>query len=236
MECPSRRDNPMKIVVDSCSTMALNAGMNAPLHPGLVKILPLVLIGMIGVGCSTREDSGEVGPMSFEVVDSLLGPACAIAGSDIQVNPPIGFEPAADSIWSILKARLSQSGGEEQGLRLVRCFLDTINSAGLMISVIDRPALSSDTTAFVARYRQSLVDLFGIANVREGDYLVRDIHVKNFLVTDSVLVRFQLLCLSDTGSAVELTYFAARSHYPQLIKHFESSIGSLRLRNSKEGV
>lgn len=216
--------------------MALNAVMNAPLHPGLVNILPLILIGMIGVGCSTREDSGEVGRMSFDVVDSLLGPACDIAGSDIQVNPPIGFEPAADNVWLMLRVRLSQIDGENQGLHLVRCFLDTINSAGLMISVIDRPALSSDTAAFIARYRQSLVDLFGIANVREGDYLVRDIHVKNFLVTDSVLIRFQLLCLSDTGSAVELTYFATRSQYPQLIKHFESSIGSLRLRNSKEGA
>ena len=152
------------------------------------------------------------------------------------MNPPIGFEPAADSVWSMLKVRLSQGGGEAPGLHLVRCFLDTINSAGLMISVIDRLALSSDTTAFIARYRQSLVGLFGIGNVREGDYLVRNIHVKNFLVTDSVLVRFQLLCLSDTGSAVELTYFAARGQYPQLIKHFESSIGSLRLRNSKEGA
>jgi hypothetical protein len=169
--------------------------------------------------------------LDFAVVDSLLGPAFVVPQAGKQVNPPRGFAPVPDSIFSLLWGRLEAGLGPDAGLEMVGCFLDSAYPAGLVVSVIDTLNLSGDTGTYFRVYGTSLRDSFRECEVREGEYRVHDIFVKNYLLTDSAGIRFQLLCLSETGHALELMYFAPRSIYPQYIKCFESSIGSLQLIN-----
>jgi hypothetical protein len=59
--------------------------------------------------------------------------------------------------------------------------------------------------------------------------VVNDVYVRNYLVTDSTHVRFQLLCLSQGDDALELVYFASRQSYPIMVRAFESSIGTIEV-------
>jgi len=187
-------------------------------------------------GCGSGQDErASVEHLRFDVVDSLLGPAYEIKTAGKRLNLPLGFAPVPDSVLAALKTQLTSSIGPQGGIEMVGCFLDTLHAAGMLVSVVDGYTLSSDTVGFFGRYRQSLCGAYGGDQVREGEYWVKQIYVKNFLITDSVNVRFQLLCLSAESDAVELIYFAPRDLYPKVIKRFESSIGSLQLIN-REGV
>ena len=103
--------------------------------------------------------------------------------------------------------------------------------AGVMAAEIMELTLKSDTTAFFANYRQTIFDVRGQDNVREGEYWVNRVFVKNFLITDSINVHFQLICFTGEANAIELNYFCPRQFYPELVKLFESSIGSLNSIN-----
>lgn len=176
-------------------------------------------------------DSESADTLNFLVVDSLLGPAFVVPQAGKQINPPRNFAPVSDSILALLWDQLQAGLGPEAGLELVGCFLDPAHPAGLVVSVIDTVNLSIDTGGYFQGYGRSLRDSFRECDMREGEYRVHDIFVKNYLLADSVNIRFHLVCLSETGHALELMYFAPRAIYPQYIKCFESSIGSLRLIN-----
>lgn len=190
----------------------------------------IVMLWLTGLGCSSSNDERASGDrLTFDVVDSLLGPVYEMASADKSFRPPIGFEPVSDSILEVLKTTMVESMGVESRMELRQCFLDSTHMAGVLAAEIEGLMLSSDTTAFLARYRQSLGNMWGQEGFREGEYWVKDVFVKNFLVTDSHNVHFQLICLSDSANAVQLNYFCPRQNYPELVKLFESSIGSLRL-------
>lgn len=200
----------------------------------------LVLWGVVSAalvvsscGSGGGSDSDSANQLGFSVVDSLLGPPFTVARAGQQFSPPAGFVQASDSLLTVMRAQLQASLGQETGVELVGCFLDSALPLGLVVSVIDTLNLSADTGSYFHRYGGSLRAVFGENQVREGEYRVHDIFVKNFLVTDSINVRFQLLCLAKSGNAMELTYFAPRLLYPKYVRYFESSIGSLQL--TKQG-
>lgn len=187
-------------------------------------IIPAVVFS---VGCSSPEKKESSTTKPFAAVDSLLGEVYQIPNTDKSFRPPIGFEAAADTVLEMLRAQLARNLGDQTGVEMVQCFLDTIHTAGLTVSTIEGINLGVDTTGFIERYRQKLYDIFGQENIGQNDYWVNNILVKNFIVSDAVIVRAQLLCLSETGNAIELTYFTPREQYPELIKLFESSMGSI---------
>ncbi len=190
-------------------------------------IIPAVVFS---VGCSSpekKESSSRTKP--FATIDSLLGDIYNIPNTDKSFRPPVGFEAAADTVLEMLRAQLARNLGDQTGVEMVQCFLDIIHTAALTVSTIEGINLAVDTTAFIERYRQKLYDIFGQENIGQNDYWVNNILVKNFIVSDAVIVRAQLLCLSETGNAIELTYFTPREQYPELIKLFESSMGSIEL-------
>ena len=187
-------------------------------------IIPAVVFS---VGCDSPEKKESSQKKPFAAVDSLLGEVYQIPNTDKIFRPPVGFEAAADTVLEMLRAQLARNLGDQTGVEMVQCFLDTIHTAGLTVSTIEGINLGVDTTGFIERYRQKLYDIFGRENIGQNDYWVNDILVKNFIVSDAVIVRAQLLCLSETGNAVELTYFTPREQYPELVKLFESSMGSI---------
>lgn len=196
---------------------------------GAAALAALILICGWGCGSSDR-DKPTVDHLAFDVVDSLLGPVYEIESAGKSFRPPVGFEPAPDSILQMLKTTMIESIGLEPGVELRQCFLNPVYNAGVLVAEIDGLMLSSDTATFLSRYRQSLWETYGQESVREGEYGVERVFVKNFLITDSANVHFQLICLSDSTNAVELNYFCPRVYYTELVKLFESSIGSLKLK------
>ncbi len=219
--------NTVKILLTSNRRYGLLGFMRAEIQRALCALIGVGFL-IISTGCGGG-DSDSADQMGFVVVDSLLGPDFTVPRAGKQLNPPRGFTPASDSVFAILQAKLQTTMGPDAGWSMVGCFLDSVHPAGLVVSVIDTLNLTADTGGYFTRYGNSLRDVSGGYDVREGEYWVRDVFVKNYLVTDSMNVQFHLLCLSESGDALELMYFAPRIIYPRYIKHFESSIGSLKL-------
>jgi hypothetical protein len=189
-----------------------------------LMIIPAVVFS---VSCDSPEKKESSRTKPFAAIDSLLGEVYQIPNTDKSFRPPVGFEAAADTVLEMLRAQLARNLGDQTGVEMVQCFLDTIHTAGLTVSTIEGINLGVDTTGFIERYRQKLYDIFGQENIRQNDYWVNNILVKSFFVSDAIIVRAQLLCLSETGNAVELTYFTPREQYQELVKLFESSMGSI---------
>jgi hypothetical protein len=179
-------------------------------------------------GCQEREKPAAGGKgQTYAVVDSLLGSSYHVPGTGVTVRLPIGFDPAADSILLMLQSRLAQGVGPEGGVRMVACFLDTIHTAGLMISVIEDPAVAQDTTAFFGRYRQSLYSFFGSDRVREEEFQRDSVFRKIFMTPKETLVRVQCLTFSPVGDPLELTYFSEKTQFGLIKPRIESSIAGL---------
>ena len=202
----------------------MNAQWNVFGHRALLLLLLLLV-----VACgSANKEGATTRQLSFEVVDSLLGSVYEVESARKSFHPPAGFLPIPDSLFAILREKFTQEVSPEGKIRFVQFFFDQQHSAGLIVSTVRGLNLSTDTAAFVSRYRQAILAEYGEDHVTAGDYWVDSVYVKNFLVTDSAQVRFQLLCLSLEGDALELQYVVPRAVYAEIVKSLESSIGSLK--------
>lgn len=164
---------------------------------------------------------------SYAVIDSLLGTSYHIPGTGVTVRVPIGFDPAADSILLMLQNRLAQGVGPEGGVTMVSCFLDTIHTAGVMVSVIEDPTVRQDTGAFFGRYRQSLYSYFGPDKVRETEFMSDSVFLKVFSTPEETMVRVECLCLPVSGDLLELTYFVQKERFALMDPRIRSSIASI---------
>lgn len=181
-------------------------------------------------GCARQNEAKTPasGKSGFAVDNALIGPLFNIAGTDKSIQPPVNFSPAPDTVLQMLQRNFEQGKGTAEGVRLVQCFMDTIHLSGLLVTTIEGLNLASDTIQFMNWYRQSLVDHYGAPNIHEGNSRVDDIVVRSFLASDSAGFRYQFLCISPLGNAVELNFFGPRNFYSQLARSFESSVGSIK--------
>lgn len=186
-------------------------------------------------GCTATSDRDAAAEeMHFNVVDSLLGQTVDIPQTGLSFRPPKGFQPIGDSMFKALKERNWAAQGDSARIDILRFYFDSRVSAGIAASEIRRLSLASDTSIFISRYRQALIETYGQGSVETADFWYDSIYVKQFLITDSVNVRFQLLCLTSHENALELNYFAPRTAYKNVVACIESSIGSLKLLTAKE--
>ncbi len=215
------------ILVDLKRMFLLDGVMTMPSrHIWLLFVL--ILGGLISGGCRKQDaDLTNRPPCPYAAVDSLLGAMYRVPGTDLQVRPPAGFNPAADSILMMLQARLEQGIGPDAGVQMVACFLDTIHMAGLMISVIEESAVRPDTGIFWGRYRQSLYKLFSQERVREENFWSGDVEIKTFLAKDENPARWQCVCMGPSGDPVELTYFVNQNSVPALMEKLKASTASI---------
>ena len=168
------------------------------------------------------------------VSDSLLSQPVVIERTGKSVRPPAGFIAVSDSLLEVLRGTglpgvpaepsLSREAGDQA--ELAAAFLDSSRQAGLAVFV--RRGLSRDDEAFATAYEAALRGEDAKAEIRSGDYIVNDIYVRNFLVSDAAVVRFHLLCFAEDGYPIELVYFSSRASYPKLVRAFESSIGTVQ--------
>jgi hypothetical protein len=180
-------------------------------------------------GCSQSQNNAGISQqMKFEVIDSLLGTEYIIPNAGICIRPPVNFSPISDSLLSRLQSKLKEMFGDSEKIELQQFLMDKTNGAGMMISTIQGLSLTSDTAIFMSRFRGAIDETYNKINVKSGDYWIGDIYIKNFLIMDSLNIRFQLLCFPKENTGFELQYFSNRKTYPQLIKSIESSIGSLK--------
>jgi len=186
-------------------------------------------------GCDrSPPESDEVEELGFVVVDSLLGPELVIEEANKALRPPEGFRAVPDSLLTALRKRglaalqnqLASLSRSTSDVELRSALLDSAHRAGLVVSVLR--GIASDEE-YAESYEDVLRDASGDAEVRSGDYVVNDVYVRNFLVSDASLIRFHLLCFSEGDESLELVYFASRSSYPSLVRAFESSIGTIRV-------
>ena len=196
---------------------------------GYLVMIILMIVSVVSLGCGSSQDANSTRNMTFDIVDSLLGQEYRIVGTGKSFCPPLGFITVPDTVLAAMRSRLQKSLGSHGGVELAQIFFDSTAIAGVMVSIMRGLTLTSDTGTFFARYRQSLHEIHQDGQVKEGEYWIGDIFVKNYLITGTNTVRFQLICLSNKDASVELTYFAPSNQYPDLIKHFESSIGTIRL-------
>ena len=169
---------------------------------GCPFLVPGIILLVILIGCGSSDKQTDTGQMSFNVVDSLLAGRYEMANIGQSFRPPAGFVPASDSMMKLFEAALTEKLGRESNIDLTACFFDSTYSAGVLVAEIDNLTLHSDTTDFFNRYRYSLYEKYGVENIREGEYRVDRVFIKNFLVTDSENVRFQLLGLADSGNVL----------------------------------
>lgn len=179
-------------------------------------------------GCGSSEEPSPDEPMLFDVIDSLLGKEVAVEEAGIRLFVPVDFEPAPDTVMYFFRGQIMAQMADDSLIDPVGCYIDTARQAGVILSLLDGIYLNADTGRFVDRYRRSLHDTFGPEKVREGDYWVDSVFVRNFLITHGGIIRFQLLCEAGAGETLEAVYFASQEYYPSVIKHFESSIGTLK--------
>lgn len=181
---------------------------------------------LFAVGCRGNDPqmAARTESAGYPVVDSLLSTfSYHVPGTGLTLRPPLGFEQAHDSILLMLQNRQAQVGGNN-GVRMVACFLDTLHTAGLMISVIDNPAVSADTGLFFERYRQSLYKLFGADKVREEDLSRDSVFRKVFTIPEESVVRVQCLAYTPSGNPLEVTYFVDNVNAVLVRPRIESSV------------
>lgn len=199
-------------------------------------ILPfIVLISILTLLCCAQSEkqTGKGDEISLGSNDSLLGEIYNIPATSKSFRPPAGFYTASDTVLEMLRAQLAQNAGQQDGIEMVRCYLDTVHTAGLMISTIEGINFKVDTIGFLERYRGKLHELFGEKNITEDNFWTGGVLAKRFFVGDSIIVRVQLLCFSNEGDAAEFIFFTPREQYPELVDYFNASITSIGLTEQK---
>ncbi len=192
--------------------------------------------GCLLCGCGPSEKEPEAQSMMFDVVDSLLGEQLILAESGIQFSLPAGFVGAPDSVLQIISKHIKIYAYDTLQVEPFGCYIDTVNRAGIVITTLHGIEIKTEPSGFTEKYYQSLLDIFGSSQVHAGSYEVGGVYVRNFLVTHGGMVRFHMLCQADSGQSAELVYFASGETYPRLIKHFESSMGTVSRLTQEVGL
>jgi hypothetical protein len=188
----------------------------------------IVTLVLLGSGCGSSSNKHQEQPLSFDVIDSLLGPVFEVPSAGKSFRPATGFLPIPDSLFEVLREHFDKEMGTKRKVDFVQFFFDQRHSAGLIVSTVQNLNLETDTTDFLQNYYHSLLDVYGSEHIKAGGYWVDGIFVKNYLVMDSLHVRFHLLCLSAKGNALALEYVVPHQTYPDVVKSLESSIGTLK--------
>jgi hypothetical protein len=195
-------------------------------------LLNLTIIILLLIGCdSSSTDKNEKQDLAFDVDDTLLELPFELTQANMEIRPPVGFKAVSDSYHQELQSFFLKERGANTNLQFHQFFFDSLHSAGMVVFSVKELNLSSDTMNFFGNYQKVLEGQYGPDRVKSGEYWVNGIFVKNYLVTDSNTVRFQLLCLSSNNDAMEVHYIVPHSEYEQVVKLIESSIGSLKPKN-----
>lgn len=194
-------------------------------HLRRVIILACIVISFAGCSDGDQQDTPE--KLTFEVVDSLLGPVCAIESSGISFRPPANCISAPDSIQTALRQSLSLGASEGQTVEFQDCYVDLEHMTGVIVCCVSGINTAADTTRFLLDYRETLTRQFGEAQLMAGDYSVGGVRIHSFLVTTPQMVQFKLLCFGAGSSVAELSFFSVASAYESFVRRIESSIGSI---------
>jgi hypothetical protein len=207
-----------------------------PLPTTVALLLAGLLLAAALPGCErSSPESEQPEQLGFAVADSLLGPEVVIEEAGKALRPPRAFRAVSDSLLQTLRTSelaalqdpQTSLGASASNVELVAAFLDSARHAGLVVFV--RRGFAAGDGESAAAYEDALREGHANAEIRSGDYAVNDVYVRNFLVSDASLIKFLLLCFSEGHETMELVYFSSRSHYPELVRAFESSIGTVRV-------
>ena len=191
----------------------------------LKQTIFLALLLTVLVGCSSKDKTETDDQMQFSVVDSLLGEAIQLEESGLMMSVPAGFTQIPDSIRKIAQQTTKFLSDDSTGT--VKVYVNQSHGSGLVISLLPELDLNSDTGKFLTDYYEALVEMHGDEGIKFGDYWINDVLVKNFLITDSQSVMFDLICLTQNRNAMHVQFLVPNKYYTDMIKTLESSIGSI---------
>lgn len=198
---------------------------------GLILLFGVLLLA---AGCTgTKQDTPSIERLSFDVVDSLLADTITLESSALSIRAPAEFQAVSDSVFNAMEQYFRDEIGTEAQAHLERCLFSEDHQALMAMFAIDSTRVYPDPGEYIAVYTAAVETAYGKENVTYGEYMVNNAVVRNFMVTDSDLVRVHLLVLSTGHDAVEVQYIVPRHAYPVILKSLESSIGTLTLKTEE---
>ena len=183
----------------------------------------MALMFLFGCGDSTKEE------WPFKSNPELLSEECELTQAGKWFCPPIGFEPAPDSILILLQQTLSATNDNNENVTMTHVFFDTLQQAGLLLTQIHGLTLETDTALFLENYLLSLNRLYSETGVQDSSAISDSLVIRYYSVSDGTIARFQAVCMTHQEDAVEFNFFCPDAKFAELLPRFKSSLGTLKI-------
>ena len=195
-----------------------------------MKLINLILIlcsSLFFIHC--KADSGQ-STIEFNVDKTLLGEDCKIDSLNFIFSVPSGWVKMDEKILTQARQQLKQQSNTEQGFTtgLLEFYLDSLSGSFCSLSRI-YPANDINNMELIKRYRSDLQQKYQSLGIKEGDFVINQVKVSQFLVMTDEKVLFKLLLTLKDDSFLQIDYAIDQNIYAQYINKVESSIGSINL-------
>lgn len=163
--------------------------------------------------------------LQFNVDQNLLGEKYTVDALDFAFSVPAGWAKMPDSIMTQAKVRLTGENPDQNlTMDLQAFYLDSLS--GSFCSVSEVQILQGQTSAKDI-YRQNLQKKYPQTGIKEGDFVINDVTVHQFLIVTDNKILFKLLLNLKGDSFFQIDYAIDQNIYPQYVTKIESSIGSI---------
>jgi hypothetical protein len=163
--------------------------------------------------------------LQFNVDKSLLGETFKIDSLQFAFSVPAGWSKISDNIMVQAKNKISiENTGQKLHYDLIAFYLDSLSGSFCSISAVE---ITQSDSMLKDVYRANLQKKYIKSGIKEGDFVINDVNVKQFLIMTKQKVLFKLLLSLKGGSFLQIDYAIDQKIYPQYINKIESSIGSI---------
>lgn len=163
--------------------------------------------------------------LEFNVDPVLLGDQFKIDSLQFSFSVPAGWVKMSDSIMARANQKISaDTSADELGTRLAAFYLDSLSSSFCSVSDVQ---IAVSNKAVKDLYRESLQKKYDGSGIKEGDFIINDVTVHQFLIMTNQKVIFKLLLNIQGDSFLQIDYAIDRAIYPKYVNKIESSIGSI---------
>ncbi|MCB0281596.1 MAG: hypothetical protein H6627_05135 [Calditrichae bacterium] len=163
--------------------------------------------------------------LQFNVDPVLLGDQFSIDSLQFGFSVPAGWEKMSDSVMTRVNQKISvDSSADKLDMHLLAFYLDSLSSSFCSVSGV---RFDASTVGVKDLYRESLQKKYPGSGIKEGDFVINDVTVHQFLIMTDQKVVFKLLLNVQGDSFLQIDYAIDRVIYPKYVNKIESSIGSI---------
>jgi|GEM_PF-5189300 len=170
--------------------------------------------------------------MLFTVDPALIGKAYTDSTHGLLFHPPVGWEAVPDSILGIFNRRMQQRDPANPQYRFTTLgvFEKTGESRVCFLTKIDNVPPTTTLEEFIVEYLDGQKRKYG-QEIKSAKFTVNNIPAVQLMISSEHAIIFELLFKNNSGQFLQLDYAVSSKVYPEVIKHIESSIGTLKLLN-----